>query len=73
MKLTVAIMIGLALAGCDPMPPEVQTRIIEVPSAKPYSFIQWSLADTKDTRAAIRRHNRAHQAVIEASKAKAAQ
>ena len=68
MKLTVAIMIGLALAGCDPTPPEVQTRIVEVPSAKPYSFLTWSLADTKDTRAAIRRHNRAHQAVIDAEK-----
>lgn len=66
MRITVAILIGLALAGCNPTPPEVQTRIVEVVSPKPYKFITWTPADTPESKRQIRAHNRAHQAVIDA-------
>lgn len=62
--------IALALAGCETAAPIVQTRIVAIPSAAPYRFITYSLADSEQTRAEIRRHNRAHQAVIDAEKAK---
>jgi hypothetical protein len=69
MKLIPVILL-LALAGCAQQPPQVQTRLVEVASSKPYRFIRWSIDDTAETKAAIRRHNRAHQAVIDAEKAK---
>ena len=67
MKIVIAAaFIGLALAGCDPVVPDVQTRIVEIPSSKPYRFIHWSMDVPPEIRAEIRRHNRAHQAVINA-------
>lgn len=69
MKLSIAFMIALALAGCSTSDPLVQTRVVEVPSSKPYRFIQWSVADTAETKRAIRAHNRAHQAILDAERA----
>jgi hypothetical protein len=69
MKLTIAFALALALAGCGAQVPELQTRLVTVPSAKPYRFITYD-DKTPDTVAKqIRRHNRTHQAVIEAEKA----
>jgi hypothetical protein len=68
MKLSIAFSIALALAGCATQP-DTLTRVVDVPSSKPYKFIQWSVADTEETRRAVRAHNRAHQAVIDAEKA----
>jgi hypothetical protein len=57
-----------ALAGCQATPPEVQTRIVEVPTAKPYRFITYTPQTDESTARQIRRHNRAHSAVIAAEK-----
>jgi hypothetical protein len=67
MKL-IPIVLLLALAGCAQRPPQVQTRLVEVVSAKPYRFITWSVDDTEQTKRQVRAHNRAHQAVIDAEK-----
>ncbi len=69
-KAVPAIIAALILAGCATQPPLVQTKVVEVPSSKPYRFITYSLDDTAETRRAIRAHNRAHQAVINAEKTK---
>ena len=68
MKAAILIVAALALAGCSTSAPLVQTRIVEVASSKPYRFIRWSQDDTPETIAAAQRHNRAHQAVIDAEK-----
>jgi hypothetical protein len=68
MKLIPMIPLLVALAGCSQQPPQVQTRLVEVVSAKPYRFITWSVDDTDQTKKQIRAHNRAHQAVIDAEK-----
>jgi hypothetical protein len=63
--LVIAILVIGSLVGCaTPEPP----RVIEVPSSKPYRFIQWSRADTPDTVQQVKRHNRTHQAVKDAEK-----
>jgi hypothetical protein len=68
--LRIVILVGVILAvgslvGCaTPEPP----RVIEVPSSKPYRFIQWSRADTPETVQQVKRHNRTHQAVKDAEK-----
>ncbi len=69
MRISIAFMIALALAGCSTGGPEMQTRVVEVVSSKPYKFITYSLDDSPQTRAEVRRHNRRHQAVIDAEKA----
>lgn len=69
MKLSIAFTIALALAGCSTSDPLVQTRVVEVPSSKPYRFITYSLADSPETRQQVRQHNRTHQAVIDAERA----
>jgi hypothetical protein len=66
--LLMAILGALALGGCNPVPPEVQTRLVEVPSSKPYRFITYTDRTDETTARQIRRHNRAHQAVINAEK-----
>lgn len=66
----VPLLALVLLAGCASTPPIVQTKVVEVPSSKPYRFITYSLDDTEETRRAVRAHNRAHQAVINAEKAK---
>ena len=63
--LAAGLLLAVATAGCDPTPPDVQTRIVEVPSSKPYRFIEWSMEDRPELRRAIRAHNRAHQTVID--------
>jgi hypothetical protein len=55
-----------ALAGCQTTPPEVQTRIIEIPSSKPYDFIHYTDKTDEATAKRIRKHNRRHAAVIAA-------
>jgi hypothetical protein len=57
---------ALALAGCSTGPAPVQTRIVEVPSAKPYRFIHYSDKTDEATAKQIRKHNRTHAAVIAA-------
>jgi hypothetical protein len=59
-----AIFGALALSGCSTTPQEVQTRVVEVPSSKPYRFITYTDKTDENTARQIRRHNRAHQAVI---------
>ncbi len=66
----IPIILLLALAGCAQQPPQAETRLVEVVSPKPYRFIQWSVDDTEESKRQIRQHNRAHQAVIDAEKAK---
>lgn len=67
MRTAILIAVALAFAGCASSP-QPTSRVIEVPSPKPYRFLKWSLSDTAKTRAAIRAHNRTHQAVINATK-----
>lgn len=63
--LVLAILIIGSLVGCTtPEPP----RVIEIPSSKPYRFIQWSKDDTPETVQQVKRHNRTHQAVKNAEK-----
>lgn len=64
--LVIAWGIGLGLAGCATRPKEVVP--VEVISSKPYDYITWSPHDEPETQRQIRRHNRAHQAVIDAEK-----
>lgn len=70
MRLFSILLLAAALAGCAQQPPKTETRLVEVVSSKPYRFIQWSVDDTAETKKQIRAHNRAHQAVIDAEKAK---
>jgi hypothetical protein len=69
MKLSVAFMIALAIAGCSTSP-IVQTRTVEIVSSKPYRFITWTPADSAETKKQVRAHNRAHQEVIDQEKKK---
>lgn len=62
------VLFMLSLTGCAPTSPEVQTRIVEVPSSKPYRFITYTDKTDEATARAIRRHNRTHAAVIAAEK-----
>jgi hypothetical protein len=64
--LLISVFSALTLAGCQTTPPEVQTRIVEVPSSKPYSFIHYTDKTDEATAKKIRRHNRRHAAVIAA-------
>ena len=61
-------LIAVASAGCSSPPPvpQMETRIVEVITAKPYRFITFSTADDPETIRQIKRHNRAHAAVMEA-------
>ncbi len=67
--LSICIVLFIVfLTGCTPTPPEVQTRLVEVVSAKPYRFITYT-SDTPETVAKqIRRHNKTLSAVIEAER-----
>lgn len=67
-RIALAIILTMLLAACSTSSPMVQTKVVEVPSSKPYRFIRWSQDDTPETIAAVARHNRAHQAVIDAEK-----
>jgi hypothetical protein len=67
--LFVALVVALSvLGGCSTGSPAVQTRVVEVPSSKPYRYITWSPADTAETKKQVRAHNRAHQEVVKAEK-----
>ncbi len=69
MKTTAILALVAILAGCaSPKSPAFETKLVEVPSAKPYRFITYSLNDTAETRRQVRAHNRAHQAVLNAEK-----
>ena len=62
------VLFMLFMTGCTTKPPEVQTRIVEVPSSKPYRYITFSEKDDPATIRQVKSHNRAHQAVIDAEK-----
>jgi hypothetical protein len=62
------VLFLLFMAGCSPTPPEVQTRLVEIPSSKPYRYIHYSDKTDEATARQIRRHNRAHSQVINAEK-----
>lgn len=66
------LLAALALAGCSTTPQTV-TKIVEVPSSAPYRFITYSDKTDDATAKQIRRHNRAHGAVIDAEKKAKAQ
>ena len=68
MKLTIALSIALALAGCAQTPPAETVSVVKIPSSAPYRYITFSKKDDPDTIRQIKRHNRAHQAVIDAEK-----
>lgn len=68
MKAALVIIGALALSGCSTPTPVVQTRLVEVPSSKPYRFITFSENDDPESIRQIKRHNRAHQAVIASEK-----
>ncbi len=68
-KALPALILALALGACSTPIPITQTKIVEVPSSKPYRFITWAVDDSPETKRQIRQHNRAHQAVINAEKA----
>ncbi len=68
MRLTLALMIGLSLAGCAPELPRETVRVVEVPSAKPYKYLTFSSKDDPDTIRGIKQHNRTHAAVLAAEK-----
>jgi hypothetical protein len=71
MRFFLAISIAFALTGCATQPP--QSIPVPVLSSKPYKFLTWSVDDTPETKAGIRAHNRAHQAVLNAEKRAAEQ
>lgn len=59
------------LTGCNTTPPQVQERIIAVPSSKPYRYIKPHPTEDKLTEnlvAQIERHNNTHWKVKEAEK-----
>ncbi len=64
----VLIYLAVLLSACSTPAPIVQTRLVEVPSSKPYRFITFSDKDDPGTIREIKRHNRAHQAVIDSEK-----
>lgn len=68
-KAGLFLAISSTLAGCNPTPPDVQTRIIEIPSSRPYRFITYTDKTDEATAKQIRRHNRSHQEVINTEKA----
>lgn len=68
----VIILFMIFMTGCAAKPPEVQTRLVEVPSSKPYRFITYTPETPETVARQIRRHNRSHQEVISAEKAAAA-
>ena len=51
------------LSGCTTSSPEIQTRVISVPSSKPYRYITFSKKDDPKTVAQIVTHNATHAAV----------
>lgn len=56
----------ITLGACNPTPPQVQTRVVSVPSSKPYRYIKPHPTEDKlsaDTLAQISRHNTAHALV----------
>jgi hypothetical protein len=64
----------LVSAGCNPTPPQVQTRVISVPSSRPYRYLKPHPTEDKlsaDTLAQIARHNTAH-ALVKKKEAEAA-
>jgi len=63
------VLFMLVMTGCGTKPPEVQTRVVEIPSSKPYRYITFSERDDPKTIRQVKSHNRAHQAVIDAEKA----
>jgi outer membrane PBP1 activator LpoA protein len=66
MRAAIIMLAALALAGCQTTPPEVQTRVISVPSSAPYDFIHYTDQTDEATAKKIRKHNRSHAAVIAA-------
>lgn len=62
------VLFMLLMTGCTAKPPEVQTRLVEVPSSKPYRYITYTPETPESVAKQIRRHNRSHTAVIEAEK-----
>jgi hypothetical protein len=68
-----SIFAGLALSGCTSTPPQVQTRVVAVPSAKPYRYIKPHREDvlTEKTLSQIERHNNTH-ALVKKKEAEAA-
>jgi hypothetical protein len=63
------VLFLLFMTGCSTKAPEVQTRVISVPSSAPYDFIVYTDKTDEPTAQKIRRHNRRHQEVINTEKA----
>ena len=71
--LVLAIVIGLialVLGGCAQQTPRIETRVLPVPSSKPYRYIKISPKDdlTPKTLSQISRHNSTHWKVKQAEK-----
>ena len=74
MRAIFILAIMLVSSGCNPTPPQVQTRVISVPSSKPYRYIKPHPTEDKlsaDTIAQISRHNTTH-ALVKKKEAEAA-
>ena len=63
--LAVASLLALACTACTTPSPQIQTRVISVPSSAAYRYIKPHPDDklTKGTLSQISRHNLAHAAV----------
>ena len=71
--LVLAIIIGLIalfLGGCAQQTPRIETRVVPVPSSKPYRYLKISPKDdlTKGTLRQIEIHNLTHWKVKQAEK-----
>jgi hypothetical protein len=73
-KMALILAISSTAASCTSSP-QVQTRVVPVPSSKPYRYIKPHPADalTENTMAQIERHNNVHWKVKEAEKKAAEQ
>lgn len=70
MRAISILSIVLVLGACTPTSPQVQTRVVPVPSSKPYRYIKPHPDDalTEKTLAQIERHNNVHWQVKQAEK-----
>jgi hypothetical protein len=76
MRAIFILSIVLAVSGCSLSSPKPETKVIAVPSSKPYRYIKPHPTEdklTENTLAQIERHNNVHWQVKEAEKKAAEQ
>lgn len=70
-QLQIVTICALALAGCNTTSPQVETRVVAVPSSRPYRYIKPHPVEDKlseNLLAQISRHNQVHWKVKEAER-----